>query len=88
LKKPTVLLLSCLLLLMTCSCQLLPTRTVEKVVYKDVPLNTIAVNRGTLHLYSWDEWMVVKRSTYGMVLDKLNERDQQLQECLEREYIK
>ena len=84
LKKLTNLLLLCLLLLSLCSCGVLKPKPTP-IVYKDVPLNTIAVNRGAIQLYSWDEWMIVKRSTYQRVWDMLTDRDAMLDECLRRE---
>jgi hypothetical protein len=73
-------LLPYLVLLSLCSCEVLQVK--ETVVYKDVPVNTIVLN-GTE--YSMDTFMVVRRSTYLGVWDKLVERDNQLRECLERE---
>ena len=79
-KKLTNWLLLFSLLLSLCSCSELQKK--PDVVYKGVPTNTIVLN-GTE--YSLDTYMIVKRSTYLGVWDKLYERDTQLRECLERE---
>jgi len=69
-----------LILLITCSC------ATTKVVYKDVPDNTIVLKQnGVTWTYPVSEWMIIKRDTFKQTLDTLTEKDQQLRECLERE---
>jgi len=63
--------------------------TVPNVQYENVKANTIVVFDGvTSWTYNIDEWMVVKRTTYQQVWDLLSDKDEQLNECLEREKAK